>query len=116
MHKTLIDVHEFDGKLVNKFTREYSLEQKTEILSSYNPSDPIAQKTLLMIIADIGKPNNYLEINGMDASDLLVAILELPQTEDLQQVLEEQLIDIDAGKCNSGRCTRLYQVWSSFKI
>ena len=111
------DVHIFDGQLKDKFIKKFLVIDKLNILSKFITSNPIANNSIQMIIQDMQKLKsaNYLESNNMDASDLLMAILQFPQTKDLQFNLEEQLVDMSKGTCNSGRCTRLYQIWSTFK-
>ena len=110
------NVHIFDGKLKGKFSQTFSLKEKKTILSAYIPNNNIAKQTVVLILRDMQKKcsENYIPSNDIDASDILTAILKLPQTDDLKKVLEEQLVDINEGKCNSGISTRLYQVLVSF--
>ena len=71
---------------------------------------------LNIIINDLNtiKGPNYQIENNMDASDILADIIIYKNFNDIIIILDEQLQDIlQLGSCNSGRVTRLFQIWKS---
>lgn len=115
----LIDVHTFDGKLIGLFnpTKNYTKDDKKIMFKLlYDQlSDDNAKFTLNTIISDldIEKGNNFQLENNIDASDILADILT-KDYKDLLLIIEEQLSDTKClGLCNSGRVTRLFQIWCS---
>ena len=122
MSDSFINVHTFDGKLKGVFTplREYTVEEKklsfTRLLQ--NISDPRGKQTVAIMISDMNKPQsqNYQKENDIDASDILMDILQMNAGEDIMLNLNEQLADVRSlGICPSGRVTRLLQLWVAFK-
>lgn len=124
MTDKLINVHDYDGKLRDVFipTRPIiNVKEKKDILKTIVPvlKNQDSQDTLLRIITDIDKPNgdNYQQENNLDASDILIELAQWLDNEDLIKCLDEQLSDAkNLGLCNSGRCTRLLQLWIAFNV
>lgn len=122
MSNSFINVHTFDGKLNGIFTpsRKYTIEEKKESLTQLlqDISDPHAKQTVAIMISDMDKPDsqNYQKENNVDASDVLMDILQMGNDADIMTNLNEQLADVRSlGICPSGRVTRLLQLWSAFK-
>lgn len=122
MSNSFINVHTFDGKLNGIFTpsRKYTIEEKKESLTQLlqDISDPRAKQTVAIMISDMDKPDsqNYQKENNVDASDVLMDILQMGNDADIMTNLNEQLADVRSlGICPSGRVTRLLQLWSAFK-
>ena len=122
MSNSFINVHTFDGKLNGIFTpsRKYPVEEKKESLTQLlqDISDPRAKQTVAIMISDMDKPDsqNYQKENNVDASDVLMDILQMGNDADIMTNLNEQLADVRSlGICPSGRVTRLLQLWSAFK-
>jgi hypothetical protein len=122
MSNKFINVHSFDGKLIDKFipTKTYTISEKkhkfNELVSKL--SNYAAKQTVKSIISDldIDRGNNFQIENKIDASDILIHLLELNNNSDILLSLEEQLKDINnLGMCPSGRCTRLLQLWLAYK-
>ena len=115
---SFIDVHTYDGKLVNMFYPKiyYTTEQKESICEQlFEKLNDSHAKTMLDIIKrDMrkrGGGNNYQKENRIDASDILASILDYDY--DLL-LLEEQLADASKlGRCPAGRVNRLFQVWKA---
>lgn len=122
MSNSFINVHNFDGKLNRIFTpsRKYTIEEKKESLTKLLQDiyDPRAKQTVDIIIRDMNRPNsqNYQKENNIDASDVLMDILQMGNGSDIMTNLNEQLADARSlGICPSGRVTRLIQLWVAFK-
>lgn len=122
MSISFINVHTFDGKLNGIFTpsRKYTIEEKKESMTQLlqDISDPRAKQTVAIMISDMDKPDsqNYQKENNVDASDVLMDILQMGNDVDIMTNLNEQLADARSlGICPSGRVTRLLQLWSAFK-
>lgn len=119
---TFINVHQFDGKLRNIFRKKenYTIQQKEILFASLAEQlkNDNALKSLHMIVNDMKlneKNDNYQSDNDLEASDILADILS-HDYKSLLPILSEQLADISLlGICNSGRCTRLLQVWISLQ-
>ena len=116
-----INVHDFDSKLKNIFKplHIYSIEEKQKLFRKLSSeiNNVHAIKTLEIIINDMYKPgggDNFHPENNLDASDILADILHR-EYKDLIFIIEEQLADtIQLGICNSGRVTRLLNIWMTF--
>jgi len=122
MSNSFINVHTFDYKLKGIFTpsRKYTVEEKKESFTQLleDISDPCAKQTVAIIISDMNKAQsqNYQKENNIDASDILMDILQIEVGEDMMLNLNEQLADARSlGICPSGRVTRLLQIWLAFK-
>ena len=115
----MINVHTFDGKLVGVFSPKKicTIEEKFELFKKLLPKlSPIAQQTVDVIMKDT--TGNYQKANNVDASDILADILNRNESEyiDLLPILDEQLVDTkNLGICDSGRVTRLLQVWMTLE-
>lgn len=119
----LIDVHVFDGKLKGIFTQHkiYTLEEKKVCFSFLMTKlkDPAAIKSLQTITHDLSEiqGSNYQVENEVDASNILVEIIQWIENPDVLLTLSEQLSDItNLGVCPSGRVTRLLQIWIAFSV
>jgi len=121
MSNKFIDVHTFDGKLKGIFhqTKIYSKEEKKE--SFMNLIQKLVKTSAIeavhTIINDLSneKGNNFQSENDLDASNILMEILTCIDNSDVIKMLEEQLVDTkNLGICNSGRVTRLLQIWIAF--
>lgn len=115
-----IDVHTFDGALVNIFVPSFKMndDQKREYFNLFQArlTNPVAQRSVQIITESLGTPANFQPENNIDCSDLLVEIINHKNCTDLLTVIEEQLSDIvTSGLCPSGRVTRLLQVWVSLE-
>ena len=122
MSNNFIDVHTFDGKLQGLFTpsRIYTVDEKktafynlTTLLADLNAID--ATKTMIKDLVDDKVSNNFHPANNLDASDILIEILQWVNNPYVLKSLNEQLSDAkNLGLCNSGRVTRLLQIWLAF--
>lgn len=127
MSQSFIDVHTFDGKLTDIFNPKtlLNISQKETLFNDFYTSltQENAKKALLMIKNDLYAPphanNNFQSENNIDASDLLVDLItsiNQSKNNDLLLLLNEQLSDIMLlGTCNSGRVTRLLQLWNTLQ-
>ena len=122
MTDQLRDVHTFDGVLRGIYTGpKWPLEKKREVvgtlLATYQ--HPHALSCLRRIMADLYTPGggaNYHAANDVDSTDVLVDLLT-PFDPAILGPLEEQLVDIETlGQCDSGRVTRIIQLWLAFKV
>ena len=111
----MIDVHTFDGKLLNKFNitkifsnnekKKYFLEFKSELKSQE------AKSCVAMIINHINTMNNYDPTNKINAEDILMEIINMDYI-NILDFIDEQLSDCyKLGQCPQGRTTRLFQIW-----
>jgi len=115
-----INVHSFDSKLLNIFNplKIYSLNEKEKLFKILYSEikDDNALKMIDIIINDMYKPNggdNFHPENNLDASNILADIL-IKDYKNILSLIEEQLIDtFQLGKCNSGRVTRMLNIWMS---
>jgi hypothetical protein len=122
MSNLFMNVHAFDGKLKGLFTssRVHTKDEKKENFSSLikiltNPSAIIALQTMINDL-DQAQGSNFHPENDVDASDILMEILQWINNPDILKSLDEQLADTrNLGICASGRVTRLLQVWSAYK-
>jgi hypothetical protein len=113
-----INDHQFDGKLKGIFQPHYKWVNEDKI-KMFNKliqtlTDSYAIDTVRTIIIDLPHTNgsNYQAENDANASDILASILSNDNWLPLLPILEEQLSDVKkSGICNSGRVTRLLQVW-----
>ena len=125
MTEAFINVHDFDGKLKNKFKPTITVSNKEkieifDILKSLLVSH-LAIEMVDIIKRDLDTNLNFQQENNIDCSDVLANFLIeykpktktntewiIPENIPLLSMLEEQLIDIiTLGSCPSGRCTRL---------
>lgn len=121
MSNNFIDVHTFDGQLkgIFKQSKEYTVDEKkisfshlTTLLTDLNAID--ATKTMIKDLEDENSSNFHPE-NNLDASDILMEILQWITNPSVLIILNEQLGDAkNLGLCNSGRVTRLLQIWLAF--
>jgi hypothetical protein len=117
----MINVHEFDGKLRGKYNKKYNVDNNTKI-EEFNKlllciKKRKARIALVKIINDLKFGNdssNYHKDNDINCSDLLYDILKHTNHTFLLPLIEEQLYDMEnSGICDSGRVTRLFQIWKS---
>ena len=120
MSDTFIDVHTFDGKLKNIFkpSREYTINEKRKMLKFLKSKliDPQSQHMIDIIINDLNVKhcNNFQIENNMDCSDIVADIINYKDFDNILSLLEEQLKDAFLlGRCASGKCTRIYQIWKA---
>ena len=121
MSNNFIDVHTFDGKLQGIFAASgsYKINEKKDAFSHLIKllTDPAAIMTTQTMINDLAHEHgsNYHPANNLDASDILMEIINWVDNPDVLKMLNEQLGDVKKlGICNSGRVTRLLQVWVAF--
>jgi len=115
----MINVHTFDSKLKNIFrpsTKNDIYQKKDKFMYLITRlSDPNAINAVNSIILDLTTGCNYQIENDIDASDVLVDLLENIDNKDFIVLLNEQLSDMtNLGMCPSGRCTRLLQLYIAF--
>ena len=119
MANKFINVHIFDGRLKNKFTKTYSVEEKKEKFNQLIPKlkNNVAKIAVRAIISDLHNGQNKQIENNVDASDILMEIINLMDDHaGILGQLEEQLVDMkNLGFCPSGRVTRLFQIWNAYK-
>ena len=120
MSQPFINVHVFDGKLNGLFTptTTYTMDEKKETFEQLITllSNPFAITAVSRMIADLNGNSNFQPENNIDATDILMELLEWNDNPDLMISLEEQLADATTlGFCPSGRCTRLLQLWVAFE-
>ena len=111
-----IQVHFYDGKLNNIYTKQHSfdnIQSKKQKLEEYLPTIklPHARQAYSMILRGLSTNKNYDPSNKIDASDVLLDLLIHPNLKDVQDIFEQQLADILEGKCSQGRVDRLLQIW-----
>jgi hypothetical protein len=122
-----LNVHKFDGTLVNPLDTTYSKEDRLTILADYSRLidtlySPVAKQALTKILGS-DEASNIDTLNHIDAGDLLAHLcLGLmvvgdsgtslrEDTMGLVLILGEQLEDFMAkGQCAQGRTTRILQV------
>ena len=121
MSNTFIDVHTYDGKLKNIFSpsKSYTIEEKKKDFSRLIQAltNPASIKTVHVMIRDLDLPNgaNFQPSNNVDSSDILMELVQWIKNPDLLKTLDEQLADTNnLGMCDSGRVTRLLQLWLAF--
>ena len=121
MSNNFIDVHTFDGKLRDIFrpSKLYTTEEKKEAFSQFIKllTNPAAISATQTIINDMTRDRgaNFHPANNIDASDILIEIIQWVENPDVLALLNEQLGDVkNLGICDSGRVTRLLQVWLAF--
>lgn len=121
MTNTFINVHTYDGKLKDLFTpyKSYTIEEKKEDFSHLIQllTNPAAIATVQVMIRDLDQPNgaNFHPANNVDSSDILMELVQWVNNSDVLKALDEQLADTrNLGICNSGRVTRLLQLWLAF--
>jgi hypothetical protein len=121
MSNTFINVHTYDGKLKDLFkpVRSYTIEEKRDNFSHLVQllTNPAAIATVQIMIKDLDQPNgsNFHPENNVDSSDILMELIQWISNPDVLKALNEQLADTrNLGICNSGRVTRLLQLWLAF--
>jgi hypothetical protein len=111
-HTQFQDVHQYDGKItIPDLPEKYSTEEKLEQIKIFLP------KLMHLIIKALveNTQDNYDDINKVDASDILAAILSKPY-DNLIDIMEEQLEDIwELGRCPQGRTIRFIQMYRSIE-
>ena len=117
----MINVHTFDGKLKDIFKPDtlfdidHKIQKFTSLINFLTDSNAI--QSVNNIISDLPKDYgpNYQPENDIDASDILMSLLQHIENKDLIILLNEQLADITTlGTCPSGRVTRLLQLHNAF--
>jgi hypothetical protein len=117
------DVHEFDGQYKIKLQYKIPDIQKINLfkwlLLTMKYKLNSNNNGLLVITNNIGKLENYDNITGIFADDLLVNICVLlvhKKSEDrlyILKLLDEQMTDMfNLGQCSQGRVTRLFQIYN----
>ena len=113
------DVHQYDNNII---IPELPLLSPTEKLASIKLLIPkLTDINALRIIHSITNSiinnldENYDNINNVDASDILAAILKKPY-DNIIDILQEQLADIWLlGQCPQGRTIRFIQIYRSLE-
>jgi hypothetical protein len=121
MSNKFINVHTFDGKLRDLFkpSKSYTVDEKKEDFSQLIQllTNPAAVATVQIMIIDLDRIGgaNFHPENNVDSSDILIELVQWVNNPDVLKALDEQLGDIrNLGICNSGRVTRLLQLWLAF--
>lgn len=115
--KTFINVHTFDGKLRNQFTKKNYFETNEKknmfIHLKSKLKLPHSSRMVDIIIRDLETGGgNFQNENNMDCSDILADIINYKELTDILPLLDEQLNDnFNLGTCPGGRTTRLLQIW-----
>lgn len=112
-----LDTHAYDRHLTAPPLPRATSTQVAHLVASI--TDPLATRFLLAIIADgPGKQGcgarNYDPDDDLHAYDLLEACATLGVTQELVDVLTEQLRDMATGFCPQGRTHRLLSVFQAF--
>jgi hypothetical protein len=117
-------VHIYDGKLFKVPIPERTIEEKKVLfelfmirISSLKVERSIIDN-LVMIMNDTRKPQNYLATDNIYADDILAEIIDIMMKKtdtDVMTVLFEELLDMTTGRCSSGRCVRLYQIFLALR-
>ena len=113
------DVHQYDNNII---IPELPVLSPTEKLASIKLLIPkLTDINALRIIHSITNSiinnldENYDNINNVDASDILAAILKKPY-DNIIDILQEQLADIWLlGQCPQGRTIRFIQIYRSLE-
>jgi hypothetical protein len=125
----MIDVHVYDGSLVGIYTGPVrTADERVKVMQSLKTFISDLETTTMrqqaiacidMMLHDARQPNggdNYQPANKVDATDILADLLT-PFDPSIIDLLTEQLCDVNTlGICNSGRVTRILQLWTVFKI
>lgn len=122
MEDSFINVHNYDGQLKDKYNKKriYTVEEKEDSFTCLLKllKSTFAKKAIVQILKDMKNTDsnsNFQIENNLDASDILKEIIDnlfYNNNCSMFPILEEQLTDTyRLGMCNSGRCTRLLQVW-----
>jgi len=122
MEDSFINVHNYDGQLKDKYNKKriYTVEEKEDSFTCLLKllKSTFAKKAIVQILKDMKNTDsnsNFQIENNLDASDILKEIIDnlfYNNNCSMFPILEEQLTDAyRLGMCNSGRCTRLLQVW-----
>jgi hypothetical protein len=113
----MIDVHVYDRKIEYKVNVPiYTEVNKNDVITGLlaNPSISQASKLMLNLILLGGNIDN---VNGYDATDLLVHLIRMGKGDDLLMNLNEQLADMyNLGRCPQGRVIRLISLINAFVI
>ena len=120
MENNFKDVHEYDGKLKGKYTKIVmsTIQSKKHYFNMFIDylTNEQAKSAIRTIIDNLDKENggdNYQSDNDIDCSDILYDIIWHKDVKEMMGVIEEQLFDMQMlGLCNSGRVTRLLQIWN----
>ena len=120
MENNFKDVHKFDGKLKGKYKKmvDSTIELKRYHFNKFimNLNNEYAKNAVRNIISNLEKENegeNYQPENDIDCSDIFYDIIWHKDVKELIGIIEEQLFDMQMlGLCNSGRVTRLFQIWN----
>jgi len=135
MSSAFIDVHTFDGKWTTQHNIEttVSLENKNklykwylDVSKIYNTFTVDGLKGIMLIMENTQQFSNNDHVNKIFADDILTELLiisrKLEKAEkkevliDLLKNIDEQSKDMFMlGQCPSGRVTRLFQLYSSYK-
>ena len=121
LQKMLRCVHMFDGRLVKVPIQNRTINEKNILFRVFmeriNRIIPVKYSVIIrnleVIINDTQQPANYLSSDNIYADDILAEIIDIMMRKrdiDIMTVLFEELLDIETGRCPSGRCVRLYQV------
>jgi hypothetical protein len=121
MSHSFINVHDFDGKLRDIFkpSRQYSVKEKQDgfdhLITCLTNLAAVATVQTMINDLTFAKGANYQPENNIDASDILIELVQWIDNDDVLKGLNEQLADArNLGICNSGRVTRLLQLWLAF--
>lgn len=109
-----IDVHTFDYKLKGLYVKKHNLLYQQQIDLFTNELYPILNNNQAKynLIHIINGTDVYNIENNMDARDILTDIIIHKSYKDILEIIEEQLCDMTLGLCTSGKCTRLFQIWT----
>jgi hypothetical protein len=119
-HTQFQDVHQYDGKItIPDLPQTYSTEEKLEqikiLLPKLKRTKSMQMMQLIIKALVENTQDNYDDINKVDASDILAAILSKPY-DNLLDIMEEQLEDIwELGRCPQGRTIRFIQMYRSIE-
>jgi hypothetical protein len=102
-----------------KPSKSYTVDEKKEDFSQLIQllTNPAAVATVQIMIIDLDRIGgaNFHPENNVDSSDILIELVQWVNNPDVLKALDEQLGDIrNLGICNSGRVTRLLQLWLAF--
>ena len=116
MSTSFINVHEYDGEIIDKYIQIQKFTPHEKIIMFNNLKKKLSNTESVHIInimiRDIDNMANFQLDNNIDSTDILADIIIHKFYNDIIVLLDEQLKDIYLlGMCPSGRVIRLFQLW-----
>lgn len=122
MSNSYQNVHQYDGSIsmpcLPKLSKDEKLLKINALLTKLTNKNAINMMNVIINSLTSDTPSvhsNYDEINHIDVTDIISAILN-KQYDALLDVIEEQLVDMwTLGQCAQGRTIRFIQIYQSLE-